>query len=499
MPKTTYLEMDKRTGYLQEANPPQIPDDRRAIPSLLAGERGSTWDSTRLFEWYEEGLIFLRGAVEDFEIEAMLRTDGHARAVEQVLTLPVRGARWEIEAGENDKGERDYAMDLLTRPGAEGGMQTPISNVIAQTCSAFLYRSSCFEKVFKLNDQGMVVYDKIAWRPPTTCYLARSATTAQLEGFLQWTWTNIASFQRIYIPSAKAFTYLHGTHRDPILGSSDIEVTYRSFQTKQKLRFLWAAYLENQVVPKIVATKSNGSEQSAADLARKAATLKGGGAIGIVEGDKLEAFESAQNGGAVFLQAITYLDDEMYASILANFLGLATATGVRGSSGGAIGQSLSLSQTDFFLQNRHAAMTEMGDAITHQLVAPMIKWNFGAGASCPRFKFVSLAPTSNITEAAIQMVASVMGQPPVPLQPGDTLPQSSIPTEFQDELIEKVAGMLNLDTRKIADAIRKRGTEIHAKVPGLSDGAAGIHAAADVATSLAAGGANGNGTPAPVR
>ena len=162
MPRTSYLQMDPRTGYLQEANPPQIPDDQRSIPSALAGERGSLWDSTRLFEWYEQGLIFLRGPVEDYEIEGMLRTDGRARAVEQVLTLPIRGARWVIDAADGDSGERDFVMDLLTRPADEGGMKTPLTQVIAQTCSAYLYRSACFEKVFKLNGDGKVVYDRRA-------------------------------------------------------------------------------------------------------------------------------------------------------------------------------------------------------------------------------------------------------------------------------------------------------------------------------------------------
>lgn len=410
----SYDANDPRTGFLQEANPPQVPDRDRRIPPKLNDERGSIWPSTRLFSWYEEGLIFLQGPVEDFEIEAMLKTDGKIKAVEEVLTLPIRGAKWVIEANGASKEVMDYVHELLTATPDQGGMQTPLTNVVASTAMAQLYRASCFEKVYKLNDDGLVIYDKIAYRPPTTCYLARLASTAELRGFLQWTWVDIASFEKIYIPAAKAFTYLHGTHRDPVQGTSEMDVCLREFRTKQKLRFLWAAYMENQVTPKAVGTVPSGDQQEAADLANKAASLRGGDAIGLTQGQTLVPFNPSFDAGAVFAQAIAYCDEEIYASVLANFLALATASGVRGGGGS---YALSLSQTDFYLQSRWAVLGEIGDAITHQLIAPMVKWNFGHAAKVPKFRFVALAPTSNITEAMVQIItalAAVTGSPGSP-------------------------------------------------------------------------------------
>lgn len=496
MAKTTYLQMDPRTGYLQEAHPPKTPDNLHDIPNKLAGERGSLWDTTRLFEWYEEGLIFLRGPVEDFQIEAMLRTDGRARAVEQVLTLPVRGARWTLQKADGDSGELAFAMDLLTRPGDEGGMKTPLAQVISQLCSAYLYRSACFEKVFTLNDQKQVVYDKIAYRPPTTCYLARSAKTAELHGFLQWTWTDIASFQKIYIPQAKAVTYLHGIHRDPILGSSDIEVCYRSFETKQKLRFLWMAYLENQVIPKMVVTvRGTGDEQQAGNVATKVASLKGGGVVGLTEGQAVEKIEPAGNGGTTFQNAINYLDEEMYASVLAGFLSLTTATAVRGGGGSF---ALSLSATDFFEESSQARAKEMAQAITHQVIAPMIRWNFGRQAKVPQFKFTTLAPTQNIAETVLQIITTAAAQQPIALAAGQVLAPSTIPGEFWDELIEYGASMLDLDPIKIHQGVEQNRKRI-AAIPGMSPQAAGVHAATDALTEavLEKGGKNGHSTPAP--
>jgi hypothetical protein len=402
----------------------------------------------------------------------MLRADGRARAVEQALTLPIRGARWQIDPSPGDNGELAYTEQLLTETADMGGMRTPIQQVIASASSASLYRSSCFEKVYKINDGGQVVYDKIAYRPPTSCYLARSAKTAQLEGFLQWTWTDIASFERVYIPTAKSWVYIHGLHRDPIMGASDIEVCYRAFQTKQKLRWLWASYLESQVIPKALAQTNSDDLDRAAELAGKVASLRGGGTIGMVAGESVTPFEAnVGNGGNTFAQAISYLDEEMYSSILASFLGLGTASGVRGGGGS---YALSLSQTDFFLQSRRAVLDEMAESITHSLIAPMIRWNFGRRASVPKFKFVGMAPTENTTEAIVQMVSALVAAP----TPAGGTP--AVPEEFVDELVEMTAGMLGLNGPKVHDAVRTKKAAIVAADP-ASAAASGIHAAADVA------------------
>jgi hypothetical protein len=472
-----YLQRDPRSGLLQEANPPTIPDREQRIDAALAGERGSSWSEMRLFEWYEEGLIFLRGPIEDYEIEAMLRYDGKCRAVEQALTLPVRGARWQINPGPGDNGERDFAEQLLTLPGDMGGMVTPFEIVIAQAAMASLYRSSCFEKVYKINDAGQVVYDKVAYRPPTSCYLARSAKTAQLEGFLQWTWTDIANFQRIYIPTAKSWVYIHGLHRDPIMGSSDIEVAYRQFQTKQKLRWLWANFLENQVMPKALVQGGAEDIAPANELAGRVASMRGGGTVALKIGQTVSAFEgNGDNGGDAFAQAIAYCDEEIYSSILASFLGLGTASGVRGGGGS---YALSLSQTDFYLQGRMAVLGELERSITHGLIAPMIRWNFGHKASVPKFKFVGLAPTSNTTEAIMQIVSALVATPTPAGVP------SPVPQELIDELLDQFAGQVGLDGPKVHDAIRNHAANIAAQHPELAESAP-LHATADVLTQAAA-------------
>lgn len=486
MPLHEYVDL-AADGMFVKADTPTVPVDSSNIPGNLSGERGSSWPEHRIFEWQDENEIYLRGPVEDFEIESMLKLDGKARAVEQVLTLPVRGAKWVVDDNDAGKPVMDYVTDLLEKPADQGGMASTMGQIIAQATAACLYRSACFEKVFDLDPQtGQVIYSKLAYRPPTTCYLARNVKSANLDGFLQWTWLDAFQYQRVFIPAAKSFIYLHGTHRDPLMGSTDMDVVYRSFITKQKLRFLWGAYCENQVIPKLKGQVKTADPQAADNLARRGATLRAGGIIGLTSNEDINPIGGdSAGGGAVFQQAIAYCDEEMYASILANFLGLATASGVRG--GGSF--ALSLSQTDFYLQSRQAVLSELAEQITHQVIAPMVRWNFGKQVPVPRFRFVSLAPTSNTMEAILQMVAALAI---VPTKPGSPAP---VPSEFIEAATSAAAGMLGFDTGKIHDAITARAQQ-------LSDSYAGrdttLDAAADVTAGLVAqqGAVNGLQPPA---
>lgn len=468
--------------------PPEPPDGTAVVPAWMVGEKGASWGEDRLFAFYENELIFMRGAVEDLDLEMMLRVDGKARSIEQVLTLPLRGAKWQIDPAKADAGEAEFTDKLLTTPASAGGMRTPIQMVIGQMTSACLFRQAFFEKVFRLED-GKVVYDKLAFRPATTCYLARSARTAEQAGFLQWTWID-QTFQQIYVPFAKSFTFIHGLHRNPLLGITDLDVCYRAFDTKQKLRFLWSQFLENQTIPKALAKHSStGDEEGAGNLARKVATLKGGGVIGLMPGQDVEAFESNGKGAETFLQAIAYLDSEMSMSVLAGFMDLTSAAVSRGVGSYA----LSLSATDFYLQGREAVLGEMGEAITNDVIAPMIRWNFGRKAAVPTFRFTDLASTTNTTEAVLSLL-----QAAAQAQPNKDGAPTVLPMEFVNELIEKVSGLLGLDVGVVAKAVRDRTEQIRAGTTSPSTAAsAPLHAAADVgAAALAeAGGGHGNSDP----
>jgi hypothetical protein len=426
-------------------------------------EQGSALDRDRLFLDYGDGRIFTPYDVGSRQIDTMLKSDGKARSLEQALTLPLRSASFSIEPDKGDAGEAEWLNETLTRNANAGGMSTPLELVISQAVSACLYRRSFFEKVFKLDDAARIVYDKVAFRPAGTCRLLFDENTGSFNGFSQRVPTDHPKADadgRVTIKPQRAFVFVYGQHRRPIEGVSDLETVYGLFETKQKIKFLWASFLENQVMPKAIASDTSGNTE-ANKLARKVATLKGGGVVGINgETQKVEAFETSIAAAQAFADAIRFLDGEMSASVLAGFLDLASAASLgRGS------YALSESQSDFFLQSRQAVLTELAAAIENYLIADLIKWNFGPSAVVPRFKFGSLR--AGDLQTSVALLQAIAGSA-----------QTMIPREFIDELTVSVAGALNLNVDKVSAAIR----DAQAQAPQNPLGQ--VQAGVDVATQL---------------
>lgn len=65
-------------------------------------------------------------------------------AIEQVLTLPVRGAPYTIEPSKGDKGEAEFVQSVMMSPDEAGGMKTPISSLVGQITSAQIFRRAFF-------------------------------------------------------------------------------------------------------------------------------------------------------------------------------------------------------------------------------------------------------------------------------------------------------------------------------------------------------------------
>lgn len=410
---------------------------RSEAQRLLAGEIGSALERDRLFVSFEDGEVFTPEDVTARKLERMLDTDGKARTLEQVLTLPLRGASYSIEPGPGDQGEAEFVRDVFTRPANAGGMSTPMDLVIAQMTSGCLFRRAFFEKVFKVDDQARVVLDKIAFRPASTCELRFDKATGGFRGFRQRVGDQHPGADengKVTVPPDRALVFVYGQHRKPVEGLSDLDTAYAIWETKQKVKFLWMGFLENQVIPKAIAKSASGETTK---LAQRVATLKGGGVLGIEKDDTVEAFESSGRGAAEFKEAINWLDGEMAGSCLAGFTGL--------PNDGKGSYALSKDQTDFFLQSRVAVLGEMAATLTGFALADLVRWNLGPGRSVPRFRFGPLVQEN--ADKALEMLQSLASQPPG---------TSRLPEEFIDMLIEKVANYLGMDEGKVAQVLRQR-------------------------------------------
>jgi hypothetical protein len=435
-------------SHTGEAEVLRFPDLKpRARKDLLGQEIGTQFDvSQRLFAYFGEGDVFDYGEWTSRDMKAMFRRDGQCSAVELVLTLPIREADFSILAAKGDKGEQQFAHDILLTPDIASGMQTTPSTLVGQITSAQIYRRAFFEKVWKMRDlDGKVVYDKLAFRPPSTCQARYDDRTGAQHGFRQQVWlfggnaTTLRDSKTpgyVDIPHMRSYIYTHAKHREPLIGASEMDVAYWCYQTKMKLLYLWYHFLENQALPRLVVYGA--SQPEANTRANDIAALKSSGVVGIEQaepGQKIfDQIESA-DGGAYFKDAIGFLEGWQIGSVLAGFMGLTgAATGGKGS------YALSQDQSSFYLKSRQAVAKEIAESITYDIIRPLIALNFGPDAAFPSWKFGPLQDEQ--IQALITLFGTLAAAPVL-----------HVPLPVFDLITERMASILQLDIDQVHQAL----------------------------------------------
>lgn len=381
------------------------------------------------------------------EIRRMLDTDGTAQSIETALAMPLRQANKTIEKPEKDKGQTEFIREVLECGYEDGGMETSLELIISQMTFAMATCKTFHEKVFTRRKDGRIVYKKVAWRPPGSCELIRTRRTGDLIGFRQyqdWETGRAGDDGFVEISAARSLIYIHGQHRDPLYGVSDLQVTKWAYQLKQKLLFLWSNYLGNQALPKILAYGKDPTE--ATNNARKIAGLRSSGVLGMVRNNPDEVLysilETSGQGATQFRELCSYLDGQCSRSVMAGWLDLTSAaTEGRGS------YALSSDQSGIFLASRYAVAKEIAETVTRQLIAPLVWLNFGPDAAVPKLVFEKIS-----TDQA----AKAMGM----LQQLGAAQNMNVPAGFIDLLMERVGQYLDLDDEKISKVIEERQEQV---------------------------------------
>jgi hypothetical protein len=406
------------------------PGERRR---LTGPEIGTQFDAyTRLFASYSGGDVFETGEWRARDIDLMLRRDGDAASVEQVLTLPARSLEYSIIPDKKDSGELDLVETQLLTPPENGGLEEDFDTVIAQMTYASVYRKAFFEKTWGITDDDTVKLLNLAWRPPSTCEVKRDEHTGRMDGFRQraWWFATLKSKPNndgyLDIPKTRAFVYVHGKHRNPLTGTSDMDICYWAYQQKQKILFLWLQFLECQSLPKVAAYGNTITE--AEDTAEAIASMKSSSVGGFERppgGAKLfDIIESSGKGADQFLAALNFLTTYQHNSVLAGFLSLPSAAALGHGS-----YALSESQSQFFLQSREAGVKEMCRAFTRDVIAPICAYNMKTAV--PKLQ------ASPLTTESSQQLITVLTSLAV-------APNLSIPAAYVDLVATKAAQVLNL-------------------------------------------------------
>jgi phage gp29-like protein len=211
-----------------------------------------------------------------------------------------------------------------------------------------------------------------------------------------------------------------------------MRVPYWCYITKRKLRWLWYQFLDQTYLPKTIV--KNPDELKARSDARKVATLRSKGVLGVSSDTEVEAFESSGHGAAQYIEAIRYLESEMSNSILAGFTDL-TSQAAEGKGSYALSES----QGKLFLRTRRMVAEDMARQITQGIIGDLVKYNFGAKAPVPTFAF---GPLSEQNERdVLEMFRSV------------ATTGAKVPPEFYDELTVRVASLLELREDKVREQL----------------------------------------------
>lgn len=428
---------------------PDFPDvvelTERQRRRLAGPPLASPWDPfDRLFGDWDSGLVFDYGSVDSRALDAMLEQDGTAKQLEQVLTLPLRGADWEIEG-------TGRLADMVREQLPHDTMDM----LLAQMTSAIVHRKAFFESTWAL-DGSDVRLSTLEFRPASSCEAGWHPKTGRQAGFRQrvgnpgglWPepYSDTQSQHPGYalIPQQRSFIYTHGTHRQPKKGLSDLAVAWWAYETRRKVLFLWLQFLETQSLPRVLFYGDD--ETMAKKNASAFASLKGGGTLGMRRGadpaaKMVEVVESNGDGAAQFLEAIRYLEQQMVDSVLAGFTKLSSA-----AANGAGSYALSVDQSEFFTLQRQAVADEMAAQLRQGVFAPITFYNNGKAEDVPKLKIGPLSGKN--TERALDLLKTII-----------TAPEVRVPDEFTDMLTMGTATMLGLDPDELQTAI-----EEHAKV-----------------------------------
>ena len=415
----------------------------------LGNELGSSFRWNDVFGGYEDGKVFAVPEYKHVEYKEMLETDGKCAFTEQMLSYPIISAPWEIEAALNPDGStaeggkadeiRKFVLDALTDLPHQGGPRTTIEQLVSQMTAGFTHKIAIFEKVFKTKDDK-VVYDKLAWRPLETCEVAYDAKVSDLRGFYQTPvrWDSQPTLnprgERVWIPMERAFIYVHGTWRDPLFGISSMQVPYWCYITKRKLRWLWYQFLDQNYLPKTI-VKNPDDRQAVAD-AKKVATLRSKGVVGLRADTEVDAFESGGHGAAGYIEAIRFLDSEISNSIMAGFSDL-TSSAADGKGSYALAESSS----KLFLRNRRMVARDMARQITNSVIADLVRYNFGTEVPCPRFAFGPLSEQNEQTVLDLFTAVASTG--------------ANVDPTFYDMLQSRVAAICELDEGKVKKSMEE--------------------------------------------
>lgn len=391
-------------------------------------ERGKKANATDLREIPRNG-FFEADRPSVRQLSAMRRTDGQARALYRLITLPLRAALEGSKFNAVDGGEEEAAFinDALLTSIENGGMSVTFHRFMAQLLLALFDGYAVFEKVFWVPEKGplkgKVTLRKLAYRPAeTVTFLADDH--GGFAGFKQ-TFRSHKGEESTIVPVPYSFYYAAQEEERKFYGVSYFESAFYHYDKKVRLYFTSHLAAQRAAVPtRFGSYPSNAPKTQKDEFNSQLSSLSMAQWMSAPEGWKVELLR--EGGSFDFLGYINHHNNQMSKSILAGFFDKDTGAG---KNEGSFVNFVTPGQDMFMLMLR-AIQDEIASQINHYIIPQLIDLNFKS-EKYPKFEW------GNLTDQQKEAVAATFDKLV-------TNPQNITP-EFIRELEKKVAEELSLE------------------------------------------------------
>lgn len=335
------------------------------------------------------------------QLEAMRKTDGQARALYRLMTLPLLASlrNCEFVPSEDEEGgdaEAQFIKDMFMLSATSGGMKTPFTKVMAQMLSGIFTGFSVFEIVYGSPQKGKLkgkwTIDKLAYRPSATITFLTDLK-GNFKGVRQQAVYNGVVVDTKIDPENVVY-YTAQEDERPYYGHSYFHAAFYHWDKKVKLYYLMHVAAQRNATGTRVGTVP--PEASKTDRSKfNAALAQLGFAQYITVPPGFEVDVLKEGGSFPFIDYINHHNNQMSKSVLAGFFDDSSGTG-----GDAPIVDFGQQSDGLFMMMLEFIMREVAAVINDQIIPRFIDWNFASG-KYPKFKW---GPLTDVQKEAIKDV-----------------------------------------------------------------------------------------------
>ncbi len=344
------------------------------------------------------------------QLIAMRKTDGQARALYRLITLPIRAAlkaatfipEDNVEGGED---EAAFIQQMFTLPANAGGMTVPFNRFVAQLLMAVFDGFSAFELVYWVPKKGPLkdkwTLKKAAHRPSETLTFVLNERS-EFHGLRQQTMYQ-GRHVDVFVPAEHAIYWAANEEERPFYGQSYFHTAF--FHWDKKFRLYVIAHLAAQraaVGTRVGKVPANPNREELAAFRKSLSDL--GVAQWMTMPADYEVDSVKETIGFDFLSFINHHNSQMSKSVLAAFFDKE-----QGGGGDAKLVDFGAQSDSLFLLMLQTIMGEIEEVINQHVIPRFIDWNFDSG-KYPKFQFGSLSAEQKAAMFELFKQLAVAGQ-----------------------------------------------------------------------------------------